>query len=226
MAVRQTLWKEDKNMIRKFLSTVAVGSLFVGGLAASGVAIAQQSHDGHRGGPRGGGMIAMADANKDGKLSKAELTAALDARFTRMDANRDGKLTQEDRDLRRQTRLDERFAKLDSDKNGQISKAEFAAGHQARGDRAERKWGGQDGRRFGRGGPHGFGKGGMFGGFGRGGDKDGPVTRAEFLAQPLAMFDRADANKDGFVTAEEMQAVRQAARDAWQARQAADAPKK
>ena len=212
-------------MIRKFLSTAAVGSLMVGGLAASGLALAQPGpgqQDGHR-----GGMIVMADANKDGKLSKAELTAALDARFTNMDANRDGKLAQEDRDLRRQARQDERFTQLDSDKNGQISKAEFTAGHQARADgKDDGKRGGSDGRRLGRGDHHGSGKGGMFGGFGRGGDRDGPVTRAEFLAKPLAMFDKADANKDGFVTADEMQAARQAARDAWQARRAADTPKK
>lgn len=213
-------------MIRKFMSTVAVGSLFVGGLAVSSLSLAQPAPDRH-GGHRGG-MIAMADTNKDGKLSKAELTASLDARFTKLDENRDGKLSKEDRDLRRQTRLDERFTRLDSDRNGQISKAEFAAGHQAGAGRPDgERRGGHDGHRAGRRDHHGFGKGGMFGGFGRGGaDRDGPVTRAEFLAKPLAMFDRADTNKDGFVTADEMQAARKAARDAWQARRAADAPTK
>lgn len=211
-------------MIRKFMGTVAVSALFVGGLAVSHLALAQPGHDGHRG-ERGGGVIAMADANKDGKVSKAELTAALDARFTKLDVNRDGKLTREDRELGRQARLDQRFAALDSDKSGQISKAEFAAGHQ----RLDRPDGdgprGRDGRGFGRHGHHGFGKGGMFGGPGRGdADKDGAVTRAEFLAGPLAMFDRADGNKDGFVTADEMQAARQAAREAWRARRAAEAP--
>ena len=213
-------------MIRKFMGTVAVGSLFVGGLAVSHLALAQPGH-GDRGG-RGGGMMAMADANKDGKISKAELTAALDARFAKMDRNRDGKLTKEDRELGRQARLDERFAALDSDRNGQISKAEFMAGHQARvgrpdGDR-QRGPGKRDGRGFGR--HHGFGDGMMFRGMRRGdAAKDGAITRAEFTARPLAMFDKADANKDGFVTADEMQAARQAAREAWQARRASEAQK-
>lgn len=211
-------------MIRKFMGTVAVGSLFVGGLAVSHLALAQPGHEGH-GGPRGG-IMAMADANKDGKVSKAELTAALDARFTKLDANRDGKLTKEDRELRRQARLDQRFAALDSDKNGQISKAEFDAGHQARFGRpdGDGKPGRHEGRGFAR---HGHGKGGMMRGHGFGdADKDGVVTRAEFMAGPLAMFDKADANKDGAVTADEMRAAHHAAREAWQARRAAEAPAK
>jgi len=216
-------------MIRKFWGTVAVGSLFVGGLAASHLALAQPG-DGPVG--RHGGLVAMADANKDGKVSKAELTAALDARFAKLDANRDGKLTKEDREIGRQARLDQRFAALDSDHNGQISKAEFAAGHQARFDRrdGEGRGGREGGHRFGgRGGHHGFGGGmGFHGRGGPGGEamKDGVLTRAEFMARPLAMFDKADSNKDGFVTADEMKAARQAMRDAWQARRGADAAPK
>ncbi|MFC4593000.1 EF-hand domain-containing protein [Sphingobium tyrosinilyticum] len=212
-------------MIRKYMGTVALGALFVGGLAASHLALAQPGDRGPH--DRNGGLIAMADANKDGKVSKAELTTALDARFAKMDANRDGKLTKEDREIRRQARLDERFAALDSDRNGQISKAEFAAGHQGRPDGDGPR--GRDGHRFGRGGDHGFGGGMMF--RGRGGARgeamqDGVVTRAEFLARPLAMFDKADANKDGFVAADEMKAARDAMRDAWQARRGSDASPK
>lgn len=201
-------------MLRKFFTTVAVGSLFVGGLAATHVVYAQPGADGGPG-PRGG-LMAMADTNKDGKISKAELTAALEARFAKMDVDRDGQLTQKDRDLRRQQRTDERFAALDTDKNGQISKAEFTAGHQARADKREdrreqagkpdgRGWGKGGHRGPGRRGPHGFGPGGP--GFGDA-NKDGTVTKAEFMAGPLAMFDKADTNKDGFVTADELKAAR------------------
>ncbi|MDO7835672.1 EF-hand domain-containing protein [Sphingobium sp. HBC34] len=204
-------------MLGKFFTTVAVGSLFVGGLAATHLAYAQPGAEGGR----RGGLMAMADTNKDGKISKAELTAALDARFARMDADKDGQITQKDRDAMRQQRQDARFVALDTDKNGQISKAEFAAAHQARADRrAElRGPGGPDAP--GRGGRfhHGPGRGGMMGHGGFGGmgeaNKDGVITKAEFTAGATAMFDRADTDKDGFVTADEMKAARQAMRGAW-----------
>lgn len=198
-------------MIRKFFGTVALGSLFVGGLAASHVAFAQPGDGPGRGG-RGGGMMMMADTNKDGTITKAELTAGLEARFAKMDIDKDGKLTQADRDAMRTQRLDMRFAKLDTDKNGQISKAEMAAAQEAKADkradkRAEAgKPGGPEGRHWG----------------GRGdANKDGTVTKAEFMAGPMAMFDKADANKDGQVTADEIKAARQAMRSAWKDRKAA-----
>lgn len=215
-------------MIRKFMMTVALGSLAVGGLAATHLAYAQG--DGPREGRRGGPM-AMADANKDGNLTKAELTAATQARFARMDVDKDGKLTPADRAAMRAQRIDDRFARLDADKSGQISKAEFAtprAGRGAEGAKPEgakpegRGWGG----RHHRGGGRDHGKGMMGGGFGRGmmdANKDGTVTQAEFTAGAMAMFDKADANKDGTVTAAEQQAARTAMRAAWKDRKAAPA---
>ena len=207
-------------MLRQFFTTVAVGSLFVGGLAATHVAFAQPGADGPRG-PRGG-MMMQADANKDGKISKAELTAALDARFARMDVDKDGKLTSKDRDLKRRQRMDERFARLDTDKNGQLSKAELAAGQQARADKRAEMGKGEGGRHMGKRHHRGPGKGMMHGA--RGGfadaNKDGTITKAEFTAGAMAMFDRADSNKDGYVTADEMKAGRQAMRAAWKDRKA------
>ena len=217
-------------MIRKFFGTVALGSLFVGGLAASHLAFAQPGPAGGPG-PRGG-MMAMADTNKDGKISKAELTAGLEGRFAKMDVDKDGKLTQQDRDAMRAQRTDNRFARLDADKNGQVSKAEFTAAHEARADkRAERraeagKPGEREGRGWGGRGHHrGPGKGGMMMGGPRGdANKDGTVTKAEFMAGPIATFDKADANKDGFVTADEMKAAREAMRGAWKDRKAPPPP--
>lgn len=208
-------------MIRKFMTTVALGSLFVGGLAASHLAFAQADAPQRR--MDRVGPMAMADANKDGNLTRAELSQALTARFAKMDTNGDGKITKEEREASRAARLDARFASLDADKNGQISKTEFAAGHEGRMDGDRRGPGKPDG------GPHMHGAhmrgpgGGMMGG-GMGGradaDKDGTLTRDEYMAGPLAMFDKADANKDGTVTAAEQQAVRATMRDGWKARKA------
>lgn len=196
-------------MLRKFFITVAAGSLAVGGLAASHLAFAQpEGHGGMRGGP-----MAMADANKDGNLTKAELTAALDARFKTMDANGDGKVTTEERAAMRQARLDKRFAKMDRDGNGQISKAEFSAAHEARmggrGPQADGQRGPGHRMRGHRG--HGGPMMGMMGGRADA-DKDGVLTRAEFMARPVAMFDKADSNKDGTVTADERKAAFEAMR--------------
>ncbi len=205
-------------MIRKFMTTAALGSLFVGGLAISSLATAQDG-GAHRGGMRGGPMM-MADANKDGAVTKAELTAALEARFAKMDVDKDGKLTQADRDAMRQQRLDARFARMDSDRNGQISKAEFAAAHQARAEkRAEA--GKRDGRHFG--GRHHRGPGRDMMGGKQGMRAGGDIAKADFLARPLAMFDKLDSNRDGKVTAEEMKAARQAMRAERGARKAPSA---
>ena len=56
---------------------------------------------GRRGGPgmRGGGghMLMMADANRDGVITKAEAVAATQTMFDRIDTNRDGRIDQAER---------------------------------------------------------------------------------------------------------------------------------
>lgn len=176
--------------MKKLIISSALGAM----LLAGGIAVAQSDAPAKHG-------PMMADANGDGILTKAEVTAGLDKLFVKMDPNGDGKVTQEERQAMRQQRMDARFAAIDADKNGQISKTEFAAKRQGRSEEGGRHMG----RRHG-----GHGGMGMMGMRGRGADadKDGTLTRAEFLARPLAMFDRADANKDGKVTADEMKAAR------------------
>jgi hypothetical protein len=179
-------------MMKKLFVSVALGAVLM-----TGVAIAQ---------PGGGAASAPrhslpGDTNGDGKVTRAELSASLDARFAALDTNHDGKITPEERAAAREKRFDERFAKMDTDGNGQLSKEELKAAHdKGRGPGAGRS--GKDGRM----GMHGRGMNGP----GMDGGRDGTVTRAEFMARPLAMFDKADADKDGVVTAEE-------AKVAWQA---------
>ena len=75
------------------------------------------------------------DADKDGKITAAELEAFRAARFAAADANGDGKLSLEEMDAARAEQRKERFgrmiAKLDKDGDGQLSAEEMPA----RGDR-------------------------------------------------------------------------------------------
>jgi EF hand domain-containing protein len=83
-------------------------------------------------------------------------------------------------------RIAEHFAAIDANGDGQISVDELRASHRkARGERFLKHLDT---------------------------DGDGRVSKAEALAKAAARFDLADANKDGFITAEELAAARQAHR--------------
>jgi Ca2+-binding EF-hand superfamily protein len=74
----------------------------------------------HRWGGRGhghhGGMMMgrMADANKDGAITKAEFTAAALQRFDQMDTNKDGQVTKEERQAAHKAMRDEWRAKREA----------------------------------------------------------------------------------------------------------------
>jgi Ca2+-binding EF-hand superfamily protein len=97
--------------------------------------------------PMGGNMLAKADADSDGTITKAEYLADVDARFAKLDANKDGKIAKEERPGqgerggRMMSRMDtdndgaisldeqhaqanRRFARLDTNGDGKIDKAE------------------------------------------------------------------------------------------------------
>jgi hypothetical protein len=120
-----------------------------------------------RGGPAA--MMMLADTNKDGLLSAAEIQAHQDARFTQMDANKDGELSSdemgppamggpgqgpgkaspmgntmtESRDAMRAERHAQMLAVMDSDKNGTVNRAEFNAYEGHRMDQADSNHDGQ-----------------------------------------------------------------------------------
>lgn len=99
------------------------------------------------------------------------------------DSNNDGVLTQAEFNTGREAL----FARLDADHNGQLSREEM---HAQRGEHRGR-------RGVHRGGPPG-------GGFeGADANNDGNITRDEFLARPIQMFDRLDANHDGVISTAE-----------------------
>ncbi|NNC59144.1 MAG: hypothetical protein HKO05_04030 [Erythrobacter sp.] len=179
-------------MMKKIALILATGSLLAGGAV-----LAQ---------PTG-------DRAERGPMTREAVVERTDARFAKMDANGDGVLNTADREAR----LAERFARMDADSNGAITQAEFMAAAEARGEmrkerreaRAEKRGGDRMMRRGGRGGRHGHG---MMMMKKADTNQDGQITKAEFQAAALARFDKADADGNGTLTAEERRAAHKAMR--------------
>ncbi len=177
------------------MKKIVIGLSLAAALTAGGTGYAQGAM--HRGG----------DANGDGVSTRAEAQAKAEDHFTKRDGNRDGKIDAADREARRLAMFD----RMDADKNGQVSRAEFIAMHTMRqGIRGARDAGvdqamGGEGR-----GGHRMGGRGMRGGMMRMADanRDGAITRQEFVTASLTRFDRGDANRDGQLTSEERRASR------------------
>lgn len=199
-------------------------SIWIGGVAAmalavsAGVGVAQQAPSQDPGQNAGRqDRMARADANGDGRISRAEFTAGRLDRLRAADANGDGIVTPEEMGAAREARQaewgDRHFARLDADGNGAVTRAEYDAARDARVEhrgerRAER---GDRGQRRGMRGP---GRGHRMGGEGmRGGAERGPVVIAEVEARMAEGFARLDVNGDGYITAEERQAARQGMRE-------------
>lgn len=191
--------------------TLLLGGLAAASLAVAGIAAAQTAPQASH--------HARGDADGDGRVSQAEFVDGRIARLTAQDTNRDGSVSPEERraamQARRAERADARFARLDADGNGSVTRAEFDAGHAARPDRGPRAGhrGGPRGQRAGMRAPR----------------EHGPVVIAEARDKLAASFARMDADKDGFVTADERRASmrlhRQARRERMsQPRAAAPAP--
>jgi Ca2+-binding EF-hand superfamily protein len=143
------------------------------------------------------------DANKDGKVTKAEYDAARAAEFKAADKNGDGSVGKEEfaayGDQRRGDFVDRMFARLDKNGDGKLTADELKG---ARGDRADR------GDRRGRGDRAGRGI-----NFERAdAAKKGFLTledltklrSARFEAALKKRFERLDTNRDGKLTADEL----------------------
>lgn len=120
------------------------------------------------GGMRRGGLM-RADANGDGVVTREEVIADADRRFTALDTDRDGTVSGDEMQAARSARRMRR---------GDVRRADPAAGAAPIGDAAKR------------------------------GDTRAPMTREAMRDRALRMFDRADANHDGRVDAQEIQAMR------------------
>lgn len=170
--------------------------------------------------------FARMDANQDGTFDTADRAARKAAMFDRLDSDRSGSISQAELEARHAERGGKRkdrrpgregaapmtdaqkaerraamFARVDADGNGSLSRAELEAMHAKRAARG----GGMKGHRMG----------GMMAAM------DQPMTRQAFVDHSLAMFDRADSNRDGTVTGAERKAVREGLRERYKARKAA-----
>jgi len=161
-------------------------------MAGAGVALAQDHG-------------AMGDPMGNKTVTRAEVQAKAEAHFAMMDVNKDGKLDAADR----AAHMDQKFDAIDTNKNGAISKDEFAAarkdGHE--GMPGMKHDGGHDRKGMGKG-EHRMGGGGMMMLRMADTNKDGAVTKDEFVAAHLKMFDMADTNHDGQLTPAERKAAR------------------
>lgn len=188
-------------------------TLLVGGLAAltlaaaGGVAIAQQT-------PDRPAHAMRADADGDRRLSQAEFVGQRLERLSAADANRDGTVTAEEMraaaQTRRAGRAEARFDRLDADNDGMVSRTEFDAAREARGEHGPRMMRAHRGAGRGHGPTH----------MGRM-EARGPIVIADVQARTEQAFARLDADRDGFITAAERQAGRQAMREQRHERMAA-----
>ncbi|MBC7770585.1 MAG: hypothetical protein H7124_17525 [Phycisphaerales bacterium] len=102
------------------------------------------------------------------------------SRLWQGDANSDGVVTRQEFDAARSAQ----FTQLDGDNNGQLTREEMREMRGARGGHHGRRGGGHQLARA-------------------DANNDGNITRDEFLARPIAHFDRLDANDDGVIAASE-----------------------
>jgi Ca2+-binding EF-hand superfamily protein len=126
-------------------SLIALSLVITTSLCA-GVALADGDKEGKRG-SRHDGMFERMDANKDGKITKAEARQTSEERFKKVDTNKDNVITREEAKAAHEKMREERakkhgdkehskhrkghrhgpghlFAKLDVNKDGKITKAE------------------------------------------------------------------------------------------------------
>lgn len=121
-------------------------------LLAAPAAFAQSRSEGMQ-------MLANADADRNGVVTRAEYAQARAANFARMDRNEDGAVSKADFG---------RLARFRTDAAGRLDTLIAAMDT----------------------------------------NKDGKATRAEFEAAPMPLFDRADADGDGRIDANEMAAAK------------------
>ena len=172
-------------MTRKTLLTLAVLTALSAGTALAATAPASETRQSAR---------PTLDVNGDGAIDRAEAARSerLGAKFDELDKNKDGKLTKEEMPRRDSHRGGKRHGaggwdtRLDTDKDGRVSRAEWAAGESRKAGRFELM----------------------------DANKDGFVDRADHQLRSKqrtdAWFAKADSDKDGKLSREELTAYKAA----------------
>lgn len=114
-------------MPRYFALPVIIGASATLALALPSEA-SRQARPAH---PDPGAVFDQTDANKDGKVTRAEYVAARSARFDTLDKNRDGVVSKADfpraaANPQAAARLDAMIGEADADKDGKVTRAELA----------------------------------------------------------------------------------------------------
>lgn len=149
---------------------------------------------GRKGAPHAAGHFALKlDADKDGRISRAEAAAApqFASRFDELDINKDGFIDRADHEARAGQRRDAWFAAADTDKDGKLSRAEIDAADASRRAEFQQRHQTRGAERF----------------SALDADKDGRISREEAKDHPhfQQRFDQIDANKDGYLSHDELQ---------------------
>jgi hypothetical protein len=214
-------------MTSKFFTLAAVaGSLLIG---TSASAVLAQDRDGRRGPPGGREvmfvrMLQQFDTNKDGKITKDEAKASGETLFVSIDADKDGSITPGEFRKHRETMREQLKAELkesavaDEDDADEVAPpppggpGDEQAQDDSRGPDGKPHHGKHhDGKRHGgrdmadRDGPRGPGDRGP----GRmirvaDTDENGQINQAEAMTMVDKMFERADRNKDGVISVDDM----------------------
>lgn len=199
---------------RKIALSALCATLVIGATATATLARPQGPGPGGHGGMMQGEvfvrLLKLADANKDGQISREEFDAARDRLFTEIDADKDGSITPKEFREYREAKL-EAFRKDHPRAEGDEARGPDGAPppppHEKAGDEGKGPHGegrhhkgkdrkGDD-RRWGK--AHG---GGMLRMLDT--DENGQVSKAEFNTGADRLFERLDRNKDGVINIDDI----------------------
>ncbi|MCJ8520442.1 Ca2+-binding EF-hand superfamily protein [Pseudorhizobium tarimense] len=198
------------------LILASLAAALVAGTAAPSFATPGRDGPGRHGG-RGSAMqeltfvrlLKTADANKDAKITKEEVSARQEALFAEVDADKDGTLIPGELRAYRESKMEDfrkERAERREERQKEMAQNDEDGGSEERpgprGDRGERR---HDGGRWGM---HHGRMGAQMGGFHlvrqADTDENGQFSKAEVTAAVDKMFERMDRNGDGVISIDDM----------------------